>query len=200
MAKGTRPGKTGRWIILLALILFVGFCYRYFVPWPYRGTIIQASQRNEINPYLVAAVIRVESGFRPTVVSSRGAVGLMQIMPATAQWIAVKTHQGPIPAKLLTKVEVNVGLGSWYLRHLLNVYHGNEVLALAAYNSGPNTVAYWVSKGLLNPKQPHYQNIPYLETRNFVYRVLTYEHIYRIMYAWVNSTNTEAWGWLTWQS
>ncbi|MHB1612260.1 MAG: lytic transglycosylase domain-containing protein [Sulfobacillus sp.] len=195
MAKRKKTSRTGRWVILLGLLILAVFSYRYFLPWPYRATVLKAAQQNQISPYLVAAVIRVESGFRPNAVSGRGAVGLMQIMPQTAQWIGAKTGQHNITAENLTQVDLNVELGTWYLHHLLTLYHGNLVLALASYNSGPRTVATWLTQGVLHQANPNYLDIPYPETRNFVYRVMTYKHFYRVMYAWTISTNTEAWGW-----
>lgn len=192
MARRKTLGRPGRWIAVFALAVTVLFAYRYLAPWPYRSTVIIAAKKNHVNPYLVAAVIRVESSFRPGVVSGRGAVGLMQLLPGTAVWIGSQMGRPtPITVNALSDVTQNVTLGTWYLQHLLSLYHGNLTLALAAYNSGPQTVANWISSGVLNARNPHYQDIPYPETRNFVYRVRFYQRTYQLMYGWTVSTNTD---------
>lgn len=195
MARRKTFGRVGRWIILLAVAVVVLFAYRYLAPWPYRATVTSAANKNHLSPYLVAAVIRVESSFRPGAVSGRGAVGLMQLLPGTATWIGSKMGDPkPVTANALVDVGRNVNLGTWYLSHLLKLYQGRLVLALAAYNSGPHTVANWIHAGVLNAKHPNYRDIPYLETRNFVYRVRFYERTYQLMYGWTFSTNTDSGG------
>lgn len=195
MARGKTLGRTGRWLVLFAVVILVVFAYRYLAPWPYRTTVTSAAQKNHLSPYLVAAVIRVESSFRPSVVSGRGAVGLMQLLPGTAVWIGNQMGEPtPITATGLSDVTRNVTLGSWYLNHLLSLYHGNLTLALAAYNSGPRTVTNWIASGVLNPKHPNYRHIPYPETRNFVFRVRFYQRTYQLMYGWTVFTNTDTGG------
>ncbi len=195
MARRTTLGRPGRWIAIGVLAIMVTFAYRYLAPWPYRETVTLTAKKNHLSPYLVAAVIRVESSFRPGVVSGRGAVGLMQLLPGTAVWIGSQMGEPtPITVNALSDVTRNVSLGTWYLHHLLSLYHGNLILALAAYNSGPRTVANWIHAGVLNAQHPNYRDIPYPETRNFVYRVRFYERTYQLMYGWTVSTNTDGGG------
>lgn len=163
----------------LALLVAAAVAVAGLLPLPYAGTIRTAAARFSVDPYLVAAVVRVESGFRPDARSVRGAVGLMQLMPPTAAWIAGKTGvRGS-----LTDPDVNLTLGVWYLHYLLQHYHGNLKLALAAYNSGPDRVDRWLAAGRIRPDVA-VDTIPYAETRLFVGRVLWYYRAYRVVYGW----------------
>ncbi len=175
-----RLGNVAIWAVIAALVVAL---YGWWAPFRYRTAIVSAASREHLSPYLVAAVVRVESGFRPTVISRRGAVGLMQLMPSSAQWIARQVpYQGPID---LTNPRVNVMLGSWYLKYLVGRFHGNLTLALAAYNGGPETVDRWLQQGRMTQGETTWVHIPYPETRHFVARVRRYRTAYRIMYAWL---------------
>lgn len=184
MAK-RRVKRTVRPRLITGILVCVAlaFLYGYWAPFAYQPTVMREARANHVNPYLVAAVIRVESRFRPTVTSSRGAVGLMQLMPSSAQWINVKRHGSQTPD--LTDPKTNIALGTWYLSYLLKRFHGNPNLALAAYNGGPQTVDRWLERGVLSASDRGYQRIPYPETKNFVRRVTLFEKVYRVMYAWL---------------
>jgi len=117
----------------------------------YDDIIVENSRLNNVRPSLVRAVVQVESGFNPRAYSPKGAMGLMQLMPATAREFGVRNPFNP---------DENVRGGVAYLRQLLDRYDGNEQLALAAYNAGPGAV------------DKHGQAIPpYRETRDYVTKV-----------------------------
>ena len=119
----------------------------------YDDLIVEHSRRNGVRQSLVRAVIQVESAFNPVARSPKGAIGLMQLMPATARQFGVANAYNP---------EENVRAGVAYLRQLLDRYDNDEVLALAAYNAGPGAV------------DRHGQRVPpYQETKNYVMRVNT---------------------------
>jgi soluble lytic murein transglycosylase len=125
-----------------------------------------------LEPQLVAAVIYQESKFDADAVSESGAVGLMQLLPATAQGIADRTGGTGWHERDLVDPELNVRYGAWYLRHLLDKY-GDEELALAAYNAGQANVDRWRDEGV---------GIQFDETRHYVQRVQELKAIYARAY------------------
>jgi len=143
-------------------------------PLRYEETIRSAAAANGVEPTLVAAVIRTESGFDPEVESSRGAYGLMQIRPETARFISDRgglggDYQDP---------KTNIRMGTWYLGYLQGRYDGHERLTLAAYNSGEGQVDTWISEGGFDIEQ----DIPFTETRSYVESVLEARDTYTELY------------------
>lgn len=125
----------------------------------YDGMIKKTAVKKALDPELVKAVVHVESAFRPTARSHKGAMGLMQLMPGTAKRMGVSNAYHP---------EQNVDGGTKYLKYLLNRYDGNEKLALAAYNAGEGAV------------DNYGRNIPpYRETQDYVRKVLQMREKYR---------------------
>jgi soluble lytic murein transglycosylase len=182
--------SNGLWLALLAVLIFVA--YHYVAPLPYRAIVWKEAQANRLNPYLVAAVIRVESSCRPDAVSPKGAVGLMQLIPSTAQWASQKADNRSISVQALYDPAVNIHLGTWYLNQLFTGYHGNQVLGLAAYNAGSRNVGNWMAQGLLTADERSSQNIPFPETKNFVRRVLFYQKVYQSLYAIIPAPHSAA--------
>ena len=117
-------------------------------------------------------MIEQESKFNPDARSSTGAVGLMQLQPATAEGIAIRTGGSKFRLSDLTNPEINVRYGAWYLRHLLDKYH-DERTALAAYNAGQENVDRW---------QAAHEGVQFAETRAYVARVERLKGIYRRAY------------------
>lgn len=133
-------------------------------------TIVRTHARNYgLDPALLAAVIYQESRFEREARSSSGAVGLMQLLPSTAQGIAIRTGGTRFRVDDLLDPDINVRYGCWYLRHLLRKY-GREETALAAYNAGQNNVDRWLREGA---------GIVFAETRHYVERVQELREIYR---------------------
>jgi soluble lytic murein transglycosylase len=127
------------------------------------------AQRHSLDPALLAAVIYQESKFHAGAKSSSGAIGLMQLTPATARGIAIRTHGSAFRTKDLYDPEINIRYGSWYLDNLFRKY-GSEQLVLAAYNAGQGNVDRWRSNG---------QPIQFSETKAYVARVEDLKRIYR---------------------
>lgn len=163
-------------------------------PISYQSEIQQAASAAEVNPLLVASVIRVESKFKKTDVSHAGAVGLMQLMPQTATWIeqqAKQSHSNDAVANLrdpsgrlqLDVPSVNIQLGSWYIHYLIKQFNGNQVAAIAAYNAGPKRVGEWLQNGTWNGQLSTITSIPVGETRHFVDRVFYNYSLYRRIYS-----------------
>lgn len=130
------------------------------------GDLVQTWSRDRsINPLLVIALMRQESRFMPGIVSSAGAVGLMQVMPDTARWIAEQT---PIGNYTLTDPNDSIKLGSWYLNYTHQEWQGNSLLAVASYNAGPGNVQDWVKRfGFTDPDR-FVEQIPFPETQGYV--------------------------------
>ena len=164
-------------LLLLALAGAALFVFETSPPWferlryPLRyGAIVRAGARAEgLDPALIAAVIYAESKFRPTAVSSAGAIGLMQLTPTTAEAIALRTGGTAFRVSDLTDPTINIRYGSWYLHDLFAKYR-SVALALAAYNAGQGNVDRWLAAG---------DGIPFPETRDYVARVEQLEQVYR---------------------
>lgn len=146
---------------------------RLWYPLRYASIVRGHATQEHLDPALLAAVIESESKFDPDARSSAGAVGLMQLTPATAKGIAEYTGGTAFRLSDLTDPEINVRYGSWYLRRLLDKYRGNERLALAAYNAGEQNVDAWRAAG---------EGIQFPETRAYVDRVERLKVIYRRTY------------------
>lgn len=140
-------------------------------PRPYETDVERASKEHKTPKALIYAIMRQESAFRPAVVSPAGAVGLMQLMPETARQIG--KHLGHPDSSLALRLpSENISYGAYYLSHLLEYFSGNLVLAVAAYNAGPNAVKSWLTTKKKPPLDIFAAQIPFEETRNYVYRVL----------------------------
>lgn len=152
-----------------------------FYPIPYEEEILETSGQFGLDPYLVTSVIRVESNFDPQAESPKGALGLMQLMPDTAEWAATKINLEYSREKLFDP-DFNITLGCWYLSLLTSQYDGNTAAVLAAYNGGNTTVNQWLADGLWNGTLEDVENIPYPETSNYVKKVSRTLEIYTRLY------------------
>lgn len=140
-------------------------------PTPYMSIVHEEAKERSVSPSLIYAVMRQESAFRPTVVSPAQAVGLMQIIPPTAEKIALGINENFAP-DLMRAPAANIRFASYYLRYLLDLFAGRPELAAASYNAGPKAVARWLRAGEALPLDIFVAQIPYSETRNYVYRVM----------------------------
>ena len=113
-------------------------------PMTYAPEIRAAAAEFSLDPAYVASVVLAESSFDAEAVSSVGAIGLMQIMPATGEWIAGKLEDEPFDVQRLYQPEVNLRYGCWYLRFLLDRYDGDMYTASTAYHQGQGRVDQWL--------------------------------------------------------
>ncbi len=141
----------------------------------------QAAEKH-LDPALIAGVIYAETKFEPRT-SSAGALGLMQILPSTAHYIAHLSGGVLFTTGDLATPKINVAYGSWYLRYLLDHYEGNEMLAVAAYNGGLANVDGWVAKAREEGRTLTVAEIPFPETRAYIERVLRAQTEYRAVYS-----------------
>ena len=140
----------------------------------------QAADKH-LDAALIAGVIYAETKFEPRT-SSAGALGLMQILPATAGFIAHRSGGVRFTTSDLATPRINVAYGSWYLRYLLDHYEGQAMLAVAAYNAGLANVDTWVAKARGEGGKLRVADIPFPETRAYVQRVMRARAEYRVVY------------------
>ena len=144
----------------------------------YRGIVETASSRRNLSPATVYAFIRQESAFMPDARSPAGALGLMQIMPRTGRMVMRTIGRKLRSRKQLLDPDLNVDLGTHYIRSLLSQMGGHFVLATASYNAGPHRVEGWLPAEGEVESAAWIDNIPFTETRRYVRRVLAYSAIY----------------------
>ncbi|MDP8567430.1 lytic transglycosylase domain-containing protein [Methylophilus aquaticus] len=146
-------------------------------PTPYREYLQKASRARDIDEAWVYGIIRQESRFMHYAKSMVGAGGLMQVMPATAKWIAKKLGWSSYHDGLLHDIESNVNLGTYYMRYTLDTFNGQEAMATAAYNAGPSRARKWAATTPLEGAI-YAETIPFGETRGYVKKVLANAHMY----------------------
>lgn len=148
-------------------------------PTPSKNLFMHYAEDRDLDPGLLYALARQESAMNSGAMSPAGAVGLMQLMPATAAHTAKKIGDPAPSIGQLVSPEINVRLGSAYIKSLLDQYDGNRILAAAAYNAGPGRVRKWLSLSDNMPADLWVENIPFKETRNYVQNVLVFNAIYQ---------------------
>ncbi len=200
--RGSRGGRTGRGggggrlrgpgvtiVLVLALgLLAVAFrssldhtVRRLALPLSNEQVIREQAAAKHLDPALIAAVIYAETKFDPRT-SPAGAEGLMQIEPATAEFLAKLSGGYRFQTSDLATPRVNVAYGSYYLRYLLDHYSGAEMLAVAAYNAGLANVDRWVAQARAEGRSLTVGEISFPETRAYVQRVLRAQREYRALY------------------
>lgn len=182
--KSNRRIRKSILIIVIAIIIIVNFkvILKNFFPLEYEKSIIEYSEMYNVDPNLVAAVINTESKFVVDASSSKGAIGLMQIMPDTGKWIAEKLELTNFKEEIIADPEMNIRMGTWYLKKLSNDFNGDYILILAAYNGGPGNVTKWLEDEKYSSDGENLHKIPFKETKSYVQRVKFNHKIYRYLY------------------
>ena len=152
-------------------ILNISILEKVIYPYPNQAIIENYATKYGVDPLLVVSVIREESKFLSKSESNKGAKGLMQLMPNTAQSIAESLGDKTYSEGDLLKREKNIQYGTWYLASLQKVFANNTTLVTAAYNGGRGHVQEWINNGQIDPNNIHLQDIPFKETRDYVGRV-----------------------------
>jgi soluble lytic murein transglycosylase len=157
-------------------------------PEGYKREVEKISKEYDLDPALIYSVIRAESMFQPTVSSWAGALGLMQIIPSTGNWIARSLEITDFEVEDLLDYRTNLAFGVYYLAGLMGDFDGEMVYALCGYNAGPGNARKWISAKETDTEMDEFiENIPYPETRTYVKRILEYYSIYRVLYEGKNS-------------
>lgn len=175
------PSRSVKWIAwgcgLLVLLIVALVVWAVVLPnvqkeryaLDYPEIIAQYAGEYDLDPYLVAAIIHVESKGNPDAESSVGAVGLMQVMPSTGEWIAEKLKR-PFDVSQLKDPATNIEMGCWYL-NFLNQRFASQDTAIAAYNAGHGRVGEWLGDEQYSQNQEDLLEIPYPETEHYVQKV-----------------------------
>ena len=144
---------------------------------PYRDIMREQTRELGLDEAWVYGLIRQESRFVTEAKSGTGASGLMQLMPATAKWVASKLGLRNYQQALVNQVETNISLGTYYLKHVLTILDNQPVLASAAYNAGPARARQWVGPSPMEGAI-YIETIPYGETRDYVKKVMSNTEYY----------------------
>lgn len=184
-----RRKRSRLWFVLSFIVVIVVLFYnsnwlgKLVHPIHYQKEIFQFAEQNGLDPYLVAAIIRVESNFNPDAESKKGAVGLMQLMPDTADWILEKEGFSTYDFKDLRNPELNIQAGTRYLNFLFEYFNNNRFEVLAAYNAGQGNVKKWKESGIWDGTLQEVDRIPFRETKKYVSSVDYYYKKYMEIYA-----------------
>ena len=175
-------------LVVLVLILLFGVfkvqnvVLKQIYPTKYSEYVYLYAKEYEVDPLLVFAIIKAESNFDKDVVSSSQAIGLMQLMEATAEELARKLDIPFTDKSLLYNPELNIRLGTKYFSDLLKEYKQNTLMALTAYNAGKGNLKRWIDQGTLKEDGSDIENIPYKETNNYVRKIVRDYKIYQELY------------------
>lgn len=160
----------------------VKYLWEYAYPKAYGDSVYKYAKQFDIPSQLIWGIMRAESVYKKDVMSPVGAVGLMQLMPATAQRVAGLMNEKLQDPRSLLEPEVNIKLGSRYLARLMRQFENSIPLVAASYNGGPHRVKSWLlSFGQIDMDE-FIEHIPFLETRNYVKRVVSNYNLYYVLY------------------
>lgn len=166
-------------VCIILILLILKFSINFIYPNKYSEYVEKYSKEYNVDSNLVYAIIKQESNFEPDVNSSKGAVGLMQLMRKTAEEVAEKLECSDLD---LCNPEINIKLGVKHLADLLNKYENNEKMAVIAYNAGMGNVDSWIDKGIIDEEGTNLENVPYKETNMYLRKVLKNYEIYCKLY------------------
>ncbi|MFU8797579.1 MAG: transglycosylase SLT domain-containing protein, partial [Gammaproteobacteria bacterium] len=147
-------------------------------PIAFRAHVITEAEKHAIDPSWIFAIMRRESAFMSDAKSSAGAMGLMQLMPDTAKWLARKTNMVVQHPSEVFHIEKNISLGTRYLKEMLTNNQNNLILATASYNGGPGRIKRWLAGRPNIIADQWIESLPWIETRDYVKNVLAYTSIY----------------------
>lgn len=185
--KKKRAGLIAAIIIVVAALLGVGayFGYRQYIiethPLKYQTYVEKYAAQNDIDKYLVYAVIKTESGFKTDAVSNVGARGLMQIMEETFDWIKYKRDDEDAVYFDMYNAQKNIDYGCWLLGYLYEEFGTIEATA-AAYHAGRGTVNQWLSDARYSPDGVHLEVIPTPDTAHYVNKIKNALQTYKKLY------------------
>jgi soluble lytic murein transglycosylase len=152
-------------------------------PRPYWDDLKKHSESNQLDPYLVASLIRQESEFSPIAISRANAMGLMQLLPRVGKGVAREERLHNFSTAQLLLPGVNLQLGTRFFRHMVDRYNGQVEYALAAYNAGEERVEEWRNSGNFQEMAEFVESIPFTETREYVQAIIRNAMLYKMLYS-----------------
>lgn len=179
-------------IVFIIIIIICAIAYnpikthimkKYFYPEPYNNYVVQYSEQFDMDPMFIRSIIKTESGFNPNAKSNAGAMGLMQITATTGDFIAGKLGITDFTPSMLYNPQTNIEFGTWYLEYLSKEFNNDENLVAAAYNAGGAKVSSWLNNPQYSSNGTTLNNIPYVETANYVQKVQKYVNEYKKLYS-----------------
>lgn len=176
-------------ILVIAILLIIAkifnikqYILKSIYPQKYSEYVEQYAKEFNVDPILIFSIIKAESNFDPNARSSSGAQGLMQLMENTAIEVAEKIGEPFIKEQSLLEPEKNIKIGTKYYSDLLNIYDGNMLLSLTAYNAGIGNVNSWIKEGIIKKDGSDIENIPYKETNMYVRKIINNYKMYQKIY------------------
>ena len=175
-------------VIVLIFLLFISgyFTLRKVIyPLKYIDIITKEASKNNIDPYLLLSVVKIESNFNPNATSNKGAKGLMQMIYSTALEVNQKLKiYDTISEDELYDVDFNLTIGADYLGMLIKRYNGNYYLAICAYNAGLGNVDKWIENGIVSENLDDYNenDIPFNETKRYLKNIIKTYKMYKVLY------------------
>jgi len=156
---------------------------RMLYPLHYKDQIKKHATEYKIDPFFVSSMIREESRYNPSVISPAGACGLMQIMPQTGKYISKQINMKPFHREMLFHPEVNIRLGTWYMKNLMDKFENSMELASGAYNGGTNRIKRWQKNMETTDIEEFIEDIPIDETRRHIKKVIDSYYTYKELYS-----------------
>ncbi|HEX4606122.1 MAG TPA: transglycosylase SLT domain-containing protein, partial [Candidatus Angelobacter sp.] len=152
-------------------------------PRPFWDELKRDASANQLDPHLVASLIRQESEFNPSAISPANAMGLMQLLPSVGKGLAKEMKIKHFSPDELLVANTNLQLGTRYFKHMVDHYDGHVEYALAAYNAGEDRVDDWRKNGQFKDIEEFVESIPFRETREYVQAIMRNAMIYKLLYA-----------------
>jgi soluble lytic murein transglycosylase len=169
-------------VVLVVVIFILSSGLKLAYPLKYKEYVFKYSLQNNIDPYLVFAIIKAESGFKPEAISRKNARGLMQISEKTAMWGAESLGLENFAYETLFDPEINIMIGCWYIAILMKEFDNDIDLVITAYNGGSGNVNDWLRDKNYSDSGTKLDKIPFRETELFLKRVKNYYYVYSKLY------------------
>ena len=185
--KRNKPKKIGIFIIVLvaAFFLTIWVLKTFVYPLTHFSIVKESASENSLDPYLILAIIKTESGFNENAKSNKDAKGLMQMLDSTANEVNDNINIVDSVDDNIYDADVNIKLGCKYFSNLVKRYDGNYYLAICAYNAGMGNVDKWLENGYIEKNLDEYKNVnlPFEETSKYLEKVISSYKIYVKLYS-----------------